>query len=52
MAKTINRIKQLFCKHDYCWCKKIEKFSTISGDRAYLVCTKCGKIKDTMFLSH
>ena len=48
---TLNKlIKQLFCKHDYQWCRKIESFSGLNGERVYLVCQKCGKVKDSMFL--
>lgn len=43
-------IKQLFCKHDYQWCRKIQSFSALNGECVYLVCQKCGKVKDSMFL--
>ena len=43
-------IKRLFCRHDYQWCRKIQSFSGLHGERIYLVCQKCGKVKDTMFL--
>lgn len=52
MNKLFQKIKQLFCKHEYHWCReegKIDKFCVISGETYYLVCSKCGKIKDTMF---
>lgn len=45
-------LKKLFCKHNYNWCRKIEKYSCISGETHYLVCDKCGKIKDTRFISY
>ena len=43
-------IKRLFCRHDYQWCRKIQSFSGLNGERVYLVCQKCGKVRDTMFL--
>ena len=52
----MNRIKQffkgLFCKHEFSWCRKVEKFHCISGETQYLVCQKCGKIKDTRFIRY
>lgn len=58
----MNRIKkffkQLFCKHDFAWCRKVHPgkvlatFSGISGETHYLVCQKCEKIKDTMFVKY
>lgn len=45
-------IKQLFCKHNFSWCRKVEPFYCISGERHYLVCDKCGKIKDTRFIKY
>lgn len=44
--------ERLFCKHDYKWCRKIDKFFLLSGERQYLVCMKCGKVKDTRFFSY
>ena len=32
------------------WCRKIQSFSGLNGERVYLVCQKCGKVRDTMFL--
>lgn len=43
-------LKQLLCKHDYCWCRKIEPFHNLSGETQYLVFQKCGKVKDTRFI--
>lgn len=47
--------KQLFCKHEYEWCRKVAPagkilFQNIDGETHYLVCQKCGKVKDTMFV--
>lgn len=42
---AIKKIKQLFCKHDYAWCRKVRQYHRISGETHYLVCQKCGKIK-------
>lgn len=41
--------KRLFCKHEFSWCRRITLFQSISGETHYLVCQKCGKIKDTKF---
>lgn len=50
----INKIKlffkRLFCKHEFTWCVKNEMFHCISGETQYLVCLKCGKVKDTRFV--
>lgn len=43
---------RLFCKHKYIWCRKIEPYHCISGERLYFVCQKCGKIKDTRFIKY
>lgn len=50
-------LKQLFCKHEYEWCKKVAPtgkitFSNLGGETHYLVCQKCGKVKDTMFVKN
>lgn len=45
-------IKQLFCKHEYRWCTRSELFFNLSGETRYLVCKKCGKIKDSMFIKY
>ena len=56
MERIKDFFKQLFCKHEYVWCRKVHhgkilmKFQGISGDTHYLVCQKCGKIKDIMFV--
>lgn len=50
----INKIKlffkRLFCKHEFTWCVKNEMFHCISGETRYLVCLKCGKVKDTRYI--
>lgn len=48
----IRIIKQLFCKHEYEWCRKIEPFYNLSGERVYYVCKKCGKVKDERFIRY
>lgn len=52
----INKIKlffkRLFCKHEFTWCVKNEMFHCISGETQYLVCLKCGKVKDTRFVEY
>jgi hypothetical protein len=46
----ITKIKQLFCKHKYVEMREISKtYQCISGERIYIVCEKCGKIKDSYF---
>ena len=46
-----NKIAQFFCRHKHTdWYTKISNspFSTISGERRYLICEDCGKeIKST-----
>ena len=52
----INKIKwffkRLFCKHEFTWCVKNDMFQCISGETQYLVCLKCGKVKDTRFVKY
>lgn len=43
-------IKQFFCRHEYQWYRKIEPFYNLSGETQYLVCMKCGYIKNTRFI--
>lgn len=52
MIKFILKIKQLFCKHEYRWCRENDKFCIISGETHYYICSKCGKIKDTRFIKY
>lgn len=47
-----DKLKQLFCKHNFEWCEKVEEFHCISGQTQYLVCRKCGKVKDTVFIKY
>lgn len=52
----VNKIKlffkRLFCKHEFTWCVKNEMFHCIRGETQYLVCLKCGKVKDTRFVEY
>lgn len=52
MSKIKMFFKQLFCKHECEWCRKLEKFSCISGERQYYICKKCGKITDSRFIEY
>ena len=36
--------------YELTWCVKNEMFHCISGETQYLVCLKCGKVKDTRFV--
>lgn len=45
-------LKQLFCRHEYMWCRKIERYQCISGETHYLVCKKCGKVKESRFIKY
>lgn len=43
-------IKRMLCKHEYVEMKEIPKmYQCISGERIYIVCEKCGKIKGSYF---
>ena len=44
-------LKQTFCKHEYQEMKKVDtrKDMGISGEEIYIVCKKCGKVKDSYF---
>ena len=44
-----DRIAGLFCKHKYVEMVAITPFKTISSERIYIVCEKCGKVKDSYF---
>jgi hypothetical protein len=46
------RVKQLFCKHDPKEYTKPGLFYNLSGDRIFLVCTKCGKEMGSYFKRH
>lgn len=52
--RITERIKQLFCKHIYgeYLRKETYPFKTISGDRIYIMCEKCGHIKGSYFRRH
>ena len=53
-VQMINKIKwffkRYFCKHEFTWCVKNEMFHSLRGETQYLVCLKCGKVKDTRFV--
>lgn len=44
-------IKKLFCKHDYKYYKDGNSLLA-SGEYQYLICSKCGKLKDKVFLEY
>lgn len=46
----MKRIKQLFCKHDYEVCRRIDTYASLRGEWLYQVCRKCGKVKKYMYL--
>ena len=56
MGDLINKIKCLFkkpsCEHEFAWCRRIEKYQCISGERHYLVCLKCGKVADSRIIKY
>lgn len=43
-------IKKILCKHEYKWCRKSEDYYSLNGEYHYLVCSKCGKVKDKMWV--
>ena len=47
-----HKIRQLFCRHDYHWCKPVTIYQCISGETHYLVCKKCGKVKDKRYIPY
>lgn len=48
--KILNKIKQLFCKHDYREVTENKSsFSNLTGERVFIVCKKCGKVKGSYF---
>lgn len=47
-----DRTISLFCKHRYVEMIAISPFQCISGERIYIVCDKCGKVKDSYFKKH
>lgn len=49
MNELKKRIKQFFCRHEYGEYIKNNKFHSISGERVYIVCNKCGKIKGSYY---
>jgi hypothetical protein len=47
----IMKIRQMFCKHDYELCRKVQPFHNLSGEQLYKRCTKCGKVIKDRFVS-
>lgn len=45
-------LKRLFCKHDYEYVRKIEKYCNLNGDMIYKRCEKCGKLKGGKFMTN
>jgi hypothetical protein len=45
-------IKRLWCKHSYGEYMKEQEFFTLSGDRIYYICDKCGKENGSYFRKH
>lgn len=43
------KIRQIFCKHDYDICRKVEKFHSLRGEQLYKVCNKCGKVEKYIY---
>lgn len=54
LTKKIHSIKinQLFCRHDYEICKKVQKFHCLGGEQLYKRCKKCGKVIKYKFVSN
>jgi len=45
-----DRIAGLFCKHKYVEMVEIgTRFQCINGERVFIICEKCGKVKDSYF---
>lgn len=45
-------LRKLFCKHEYKWQRKVESFFALNGHEEALRCPKCGKIKETRWISY
>ena len=43
------KIRQIFCKHDYEICRKVEEFHSLNGEQLYKVCKKCGKVEKYIY---
>lgn len=50
--KFIDKLKQLFCKHEWEYVKKINKFQNLQGDMIYKRCCRCGKIVEYKFMTN
>lgn len=45
--------KQLFCKHDFQYYKKLETGVMLAnGEYRYFICSKCGKYNGKVFLEY
>ena len=53
---VINNPKNIFarlvCKHEPHYCRKIEPFFNLSGERQYKICSKCGKRMGERFIKY
>lgn len=52
LNKPKNKIVQLFCHHEGVWCRRVEPYYSLSGERQYKVCKRCGKILDETFIPY
>lgn len=41
--------RKLFCIHDWEICRKVERFTCISGEQLYRRCKKCGKVEKYIY---
>lgn len=47
------KLMQFFCRHKKTnWYKKESMFQSLSGERHYLICEKCGKEVDDRFFEY
>lgn len=42
----VNKLKQIFCNHEYKGKRERVPFYARNGDIIYLKCSKCGKVKN------
>lgn len=52
MGQLKNKIKQVFCKHDYVWVECIKSQDNKLGQASYRVCRKCGKLIQKVFIPY
>lgn len=45
IRKPKNKLRRLFCKHDYKWFKQVTSLQSLRGETRIQLCTKCGKEK-------